>query len=273
MKKLIVSLFLSVLVACGGVQRDSGYHLQTYEILELNRGVVALVVPDEDELTVLGVEDPHVLDNVDTQGKKHTPFCSGFFINSTTIMTAAHCVSRREVVETLFGPVRLPTADSPVGDLKKIVSYAQAIATSQRMDTYRVYVVIKWDPAQDLAILRLQEGQMPHNHISILPISTSSQNFGDRVYAIGHPAGQSWTVTEGIVSNPQRLSRSRIPGGRTVYHKVIQASAQVFYGNSGGPLVNNRNEVVGVCSKMIETHLAFFTHTEAMWHFLRGVSL
>jgi serine protease Do len=60
---------------------------------------------------------------------------------------------------------------------------------------------------------------------------------GDRVVAIGHPFGLKFTATQGIVSNPM-LRKNGIP--------YIQHDASLNPGNSGGPLVNEAGEVIGV---------------------------
>ena len=72
---------------------------------------------------------------------------------------------------------------------------------------------------------------------------------GDPVVAIGNPFGLDRTVTAGIVSAIQRPITA--PNGYTIDH-VIQTDAAINHGNSGGPLLNGRGEVIGVNSQ-IET--------------------
>ena len=72
---------------------------------------------------------------------------------------------------------------------------------------------------------------------------------GDPVVAIGNPFGLDRTVTAGIVSAIQRAITA--PNGYTIDH-VIQTDAAINHGNSGGPLLNGRGEVIGVNSQ-IET--------------------
>ncbi len=72
---------------------------------------------------------------------------------------------------------------------------------------------------------------------------------GDRVYAIGNPKSSefSWTVTRGIISSPYRelkaYNKENVLEYKTV---VVQTDAAVNNGNSGGPLINMRGEVVGI---------------------------
>ena len=72
---------------------------------------------------------------------------------------------------------------------------------------------------------------------------------GDSVVAIGNPFGLSRTVTAGIVSAIQRQIEA--PNRYAIDH-VIQTDAPINHGNSGGPLINAKGEVIGV-NAQIET--------------------
>jgi len=99
----------------------------------------------------------------------------------------------------------------------------------------------------DLALLRIREapGDLP-----VAPFGDSGAlRVGELVYAIGHPWGRLGAVTAGIVSG---LGVVRRPGGRTRY---VQSDVALAPGNSGGPLLNARGEVVGI-NAMIFDRLA-----------------
>ena len=83
-----------------------------------------------------------------------------------------------------------------------------------------------------------------------LPLGDSDRvRVGDPVVAIGNPFGLDRTATAGIVSALQRLITA--PNDFTIDH-VIQTDAPINRGNSGGPLLNSRGEVIGV-NTQIET--------------------
>src|SRR5260370_5170878 len=75
---------------------------------------------------------------------------------------------------------------------------------------------------------------------------STSLTVGQRVYAIGNPFGLSGTMTRGIISAIRSL---RGPGNSPI-EDAIQTDAAVNPGNSGGPLLNSRGEVIGITTLM-----------------------
>src|SRR5688500_4277661 len=105
--------------------------------------------------------------------------------------------------------------------------------------------IVGVDPSTDLAVLKINAQVRA---LTPLPLGDSDAvRVGDAVVAIGNPFGLERTVTAGIVSALQREITA--PNGYTI-DKVIQTDASINQGNSGGPLLNTRGQVIGVNSQI-----------------------
>jgi len=97
--------------------------------------------------------------------------------------------------------------------------------------------VIGRDPKTDLALLQVN----PKSAQTALPFGNSDAlRIGDQVLAIGNPLGFSHTVTSGIISAKGRVI------GAGPYDNFLQTDATIHPGNSGGPLLDLRGQVIGI---------------------------
>lgn len=115
-----------------------------------------------------------------------------------------------------------------------VVSGAKII----RISTYEGEVynaeLIGYEPVYDIAVLKVNA------NLKSLKLGNSDKvKVGQKVIALGNPAGLSFTVTEGIISAVHREG----PNGFNIY---LQTDVPINPGNSGGPLVNVNSEIIGL---------------------------
>ena len=113
--------------------------------------------------------------------------------------------------------------------------------------TYDAELVVG-DKETDVAVIRVknwEEFKTENPQLTFLTFANSMPKATDVAWAIGHPWGLFYTISKGIISVPERKSPSPIPMW------WIQTDADVFQGNSGGPLLNDNGEVVGMNSVML----------------------
>jgi serine protease Do len=108
--------------------------------------------------------------------------------------------------------------------------------------------VVRASRGLDLALLALEAGAL-----TPAPIGDSTRlRVGELVFAVGHPWGQPWVVTTGIVSG---LGPVRLPG-RKGAARLIRSDVRLAPGNSGGPLLDARGRVVGLNAMILGGDLA-----------------
>ncbi|MBL0213755.1 MAG: serine protease [Myxococcales bacterium] len=114
---------------------------------------------------------------------------------------------------------------------------------------YQVFQIAGIDPGRDLAVLRIK----PLKPLQTVRLGDSEQmTAGDQIVAIGNPLGVfDYSVSSGLISQVRPVCDStedRCPPGGL---KLLQISAPISQGSSGGPLFNQFGEVVGITTLIV----------------------
>ena len=110
-----------------------------------------------------------------------------------------------------------------------LVEFAKLVG---KEEVYPIEAILAVDKARDLAIVKVTGLDVP-------PLSLGDSDtvqIGDKVYAVGNPQGLEGSFSDGIIS--------AIRGGRE--NKLFQMTAPISQGSSGGPVLNENGEVIGV---------------------------
>jgi len=141
--------------------------------------------------------------------------CSGAVIENQYIITNYHCIHNQKYIRIFYWD-------------------------ENDWEQHEVSILGR-DPLADLALLEVTDKELP---VPFLKFAEGELKTGDEVFAVGHPMGMTWTVTKGILSNTDRFARHP-------YVKAVQTDAAINKGNSGGPLLNMKGEIVAINSLMI----------------------
>ena len=125
-----------------------------------------------------------------------------------------------------------------------VVSQSDAVTIELGDGTTHTASIVGEDPATDLAVIRVNASALPYASFG----DSTTLRVGQFVIAIGNPLGFQSTVSTGVVSALGRALREH--DGRLI-ENIIQHTAPLNPGNSGGPLVDSHGEVVGMNTAII----------------------
>ena len=106
------------------------------------------------------------------------------------------------------------------------------VLTTYAGETHTAYLV-GYDQDKDIAVLGVKDAKFTPLTVA----DYKSLNTGDDVYAIGAPKSMAYTLTKGVISAKEREIGK---------YKYIQTDAAINEGNSGGPLLNDEGNVIGI---------------------------
>jgi serine protease Do len=123
-------------------------------------------------------------------------------------------------------------------NLHVVAGNSKIVVTLADHREFDVVEVFNGDRERDLVILRIEAHKLP----SVALGDSTAIRPGDSVVAIGHPLGLEDTVSNGLVSGIRKVDD---------HLTVLQISAPIAPGSSGGPIFNDRGEVIGVATAIL----------------------
>jgi S1-C subfamily serine protease len=201
------------------------------------------------DTTLLDAYSRAVIDAVDTVGPSVVKIDLAQASGSGVILTPdGFVITNSHVIEGLHGarPSRVPRGWGRPRDQRgsDAVDRPPLLVTLTDGRTLQADVVGR-DPHTDLAVLRIDGTSLP----AAIFGNSRDVRVGQIAIAIGNPFGFQHSVTAGVISATGRSLYSR--SGRII-DDVIQTDAALNPGNSGGPLVTSRGEVVGINTAAIQ---------------------
>ena len=227
-----------------------------------------------------------------TKGDESRPYCTGVWVGSNTILTANHCVEAAYMME-LEKKFDAMESDEQSAFKKKMEEMTheekRALVVEGTVVRYivegdvdelgtapyaiRIGKVLVVDPAHDLALVEAAGKNLPAHDVAV--VAALSPAVGEKISVVGQVKGLYWTYVEGTVGQ----YRNTVPEKRSPISEVneipivgpyLQASAPVWYGNSGGGAFDSSGELVGIASFLTGApHSCYFIHADAIRNLLK----
>lgn len=144
---------------------------------------------------------------------------------------------QRKQIQRGLGSGFIISADGYIVTNDHVVHGAQKIKVKIEHDKEYDAKVIGTDDILDIALIKIEAKNLPHVYLG----DSDNTRVGDWAIAIGNPYGLSHTFTVGVISHINRKNIDEHGIGQ-----FIQTDASINRGNSGGPLLNIRGEVIGI---------------------------
>ncbi len=231
-KKIFLALFLALFVFGSGFYASKFFNTPMVEaddlsfdeeeatvraIKKIMPSVVSIVVHYEEDVSILDVGTGKVYTE---KKKKLKGSGTGFIISSDGLI-----LTNKHVINT---------------ENEKSAEYRIILSSGKK---YYAQLIGK-DPLNDLAVLKIFDKDLPYVELG----NSKDLDVGTTVIAIGNALGiYQNSVTKGIISGLERnIVASDSNGNSESLNNVIQTDAEINLGNSGGPLINLKGEVVGI---------------------------
>lgn len=200
------------------------------------------------------------------------PYCSGIWVSNDVMLSAEHCVddigrptnpmsSLEDLLHALELDGNAPVAKSTWTPVNQPVMYSGYGDIDSKHKAYHTGKVIAVDMKQDMVLIKADApGAHPYARLARGPIRD-----GQEAHIVGHPTGLWWTYCHGYVSG-RRPDYTDDQGK----HDMLQISAPVFFGNSGGGAFDNDGALIGMADSIRQgvPDVSFFVHRDTIRSFM-----
>ncbi len=160
------------------------------------------------------------------------------WIAAVLLLLAVSAAAQSILTQTSLGTGFIVSSDGYIITNKHVIKGATDITVKIGDKEYKAKVVDSLAD-NDIALLKIDAHGLP----TVMLGDSDKVGIGDTVYAIGCPAGVCGTITEGRVANLGISSKGK--EGATL-HDLIMTDLTTTHGSSGGPLLNDKGEVIGI---------------------------
>lgn len=220
-----------------------------------------------------GDEVPPDSDKPGTMGA----YCTGVWLNADTFLTAEHCVDdigRPSVDDTLGSLLQSLEENTgvstwtPLGQPVMFSLHGDVTPDHKAYHTGKVAAVSMYD---DMVLVK-SDSPVKHDTVAL---SQKPIHDGDDVHIVGHTVGMWWSYMRGYVS----AHRPTYEDGHGKKHDMLQISAPVYFGDSGGGAFDAEGNLIGMADSIkggphgVVPNVAFYVHRDVIKGFLEHEKL
>ncbi|RBP36063.1 S1-C subfamily serine protease [Roseimicrobium gellanilyticum] len=246
-RRIILVLVIFLLV--GWIYKGWRQSRPGYDLFDALKGTPP---PTEETITALPDTKPALpkgeLPGLEMLNAEYSKLAAAVLPSVVSINTESVVAARpRNIIEALqggamvrqkgLGSGSIITKEGHVVTNYHVVAGARQIEVTTNDHTTFPAELVGVDPSVDLAVIRILSNRKDFPALSFA--DSNEVKVGQIVFAVGNPLGFSGTVSQGIISATQRWTQDSAM-------EFLQTDANIIPGNSGGPLVNLRGEIVGV---------------------------